>query len=70
MNDSFEQYTKRNTPGPDKVGQSSGSAMEAIQNANWLPWPRKDLAKGGKGGGKSHSRQNRQMAKTFRKKKA
>lgn len=67
MNESFEQYQQRNTPGADKVGMTSGSPMEALAHANWLPWPRKDLAKGGKmpTRGRAHPR----MARSGRKKK-
>lgn len=48
MNESFEAYKKRNVPTPQSFGQTASNPMEAVANANWLPWPRKDLAKGGK----------------------
>jgi hypothetical protein len=48
MNEAFEAYKQKNIPSPLKTGQTSSGPMEAIANANWLPWPRKDVAKGGK----------------------
>lgn len=48
MNESFEQYQKRNTPGPENTSTTASNPMQAMQQANWLPWPRKDLAKGAK----------------------
>jgi hypothetical protein len=48
MNENFEQYKQRNMPGGDKTARTASNPHEAAAMMNWLPWPRKDLAKGGK----------------------
>jgi hypothetical protein len=75
MNETFDQYQKRNVPNPATMtAQTSGSAMEAIANSGWaipgqvLPWPRKDLAKGGRGSGRSRGMRAKSGRSHFKKK--